>query len=196
MDGAQQGGAERGGVQTLIRDARPDDAAGIARVHVESWRSTYPGLVPAHYLVGLSEGAAAMRWANAVQARGPGRGALVAVDARDRVIGFSTYGARRVPIDVFSGEFYAIYLSDDAKGQGIGRRLMAAMAERMMLGGIRSAVVWCLRDNPSRWFYERLGGVRVAERPIRFAGEQLTEIAYGWRDLTPLATLSADPGVR
>ena len=33
-------------------------------------------------------------------------------------------------------------------------------------------------------------------RPIRFADTDLVEIAYGWRDLTPLARLSAGPEVR
>ncbi|WP_207460584.1 GNAT family N-acetyltransferase [Azospirillum sp. SYSU D00513] len=196
MDGSQPGGVETGGPRTVIREARPEDAVGIARVHVASWRSTYAGIVPASYLVGLSEGAAAMRWFNAVQTRGPGRGSFVVADAEDQVIGFSTFGARRTPVDNFAGEIYAIYLDEDAKGQGIGRQLMSAMAERLLLGGIRTAVVWCLRDNPSRWFYERLGGVRVAERPIHFGGKAMTEIAYGWRDLTALAQLSAGPEMR
>ena len=184
------------GDTAVIRDARPSDATGIAKVHVASWRSTYPGLVPAAYLVNLSEAAAAMRWHNAVQARGPGRGALVAVDRQDPVQGFATFGAPRVPVQGYDGEFYAIYLNDDAKGQGTGRRLMAIMAERFLDAGIRSAAVWCLHNNPSRWFYERLGGVRIAERPIRFAGAELIEIAYGWRDLAPLARLSAGPEMR
>lgn len=177
-----------------IREALPADAAGIARVHVASWRSTYPGLIPASFLVGLSEPAAAARWQAVVRTRGPGRGAFVAIDNRS-IIGFGTYGAHRVAVDGFAGEFYALYLLDEAQGRGIGRRLMAAMADRFVAAGVRSAAVWCLRDNPSRWFYERIGGMRIAERPIRFAGSQLTEIAYGWRDLAPLARLSTGPQV-
>ena len=188
------------GEEMVIRGARPSDAVGIAKVHVASWRETYPGLVPDTYLVNLSEAAAAMRWHNAVlgavQARGKGQGALVVVDERDTVVGFATFGGRRVPVDGYEGEFYALYLLEEAKGQGIGRRLMAHMAERLLEGGKRNAVVWCLRDNPSRWFYERLGGRRVAERPIKFAGADLVEIAYGWPDLTPLARLSAGPEMR
>ena len=45
-----------------IRQARASDADGMARVHVQSWRSTYPGLIPAQFLVNLSEPAAAQRW--------------------------------------------------------------------------------------------------------------------------------------
>lgn len=180
----------------VIRDARPSDAVGIAKVHVASWRATYPGLVPDKYLVNLSEAAAAMRWHNAVLAHGKGQGALVVVDERDEVVGFATYGGHRVPVEGYEGEFYALYLLDEAKGLGLGRRLMAVMAERLLDAGLKTAVVWCLRDNPSRWFYERLGGTRVADRPIQFAGANLVEIAYGWRDLTPLARLSAGPEMR
>lgn len=185
-----------------IRQANAADAAGMARVHVQSWRSTYPGLIPAQFLVNLSEPPAAQRWAAIAETRGPGQGAFVAVDvagliaAPGTIVGIASFGTRRVTVQGHTGELHALYLLDDAKGYGIGRRLMAAMADRFLAAGVRSAAVWCLRDNPSRWFYERLGGIKVAERPIRFANTDLVEIAYGWRDLTPLARLSAGPEVR
>lgn len=182
-----------------IREAGPEDAVGIARVHVASWRSTYPGLIPTPFLVGMSEPAAAARWQAIIRSRGPGRGAYVAVEAgtggRESIVGFGTYGARRVPVEGFQGEFYALYLLDEAQGRGIGRRLMAAMAEQFLAVDVHTAAVWCLRDNPSRWFYERMGGARIAERPISFAGSKLIEIAYGWRDLAPLVRLSTGPQV-
>lgn len=44
----------------IIRLARPGDENEIARVHVESWRSTYKGIVPDEVLAG-SEGGALCR---------------------------------------------------------------------------------------------------------------------------------------
>lgn len=38
----------------LIRPARMADADAIARVHVDSWRTTYPGIVPDDYLATMS----------------------------------------------------------------------------------------------------------------------------------------------
>jgi len=38
----------------LIREASLTDTAAIARVHVDSWRITYAGIVPADYLAKLS----------------------------------------------------------------------------------------------------------------------------------------------
>jgi L-amino acid N-acyltransferase YncA len=174
-----------------IRDAQATDATAIARVHVASWRSTYAGMLPTQYLAGMSLRGAEARWRGSLPDRGAGCGTVVAVEEDGAVVGFSSYGPQRRGIDGFAGEVYALYLHDDAKGQGTGRLLMAASAERMLAGGTRSALVWCLSTNPTRWFYERLGGVRVADRPGRFAGTAILEVAYGWRDLVPLARQSA-----
>ncbi|MGQ9370802.1 N-acetyltransferase family protein [Azospirillum sp. ST 5-10] len=175
----------------VIRDAGPHDADGIARVHVASWRSTYAGMLPAEFLVNMSESTVRARWRIAVRVQREGHGTLVAADGAGDVAGFVSYGRQRTGIDGYAGEFYALYLHDEAQGHGLGRRLMAAAAERMALAGLPSAVVWCLRGNPARWFYERLGGVRLAERPMRFAGSETVETAYGWRDLVPLARQAA-----
>jgi GNAT superfamily N-acetyltransferase len=182
---------------TIIRNARPGDAAGIAGVHVASWQSTYAGLLPAAFLVGMTERAVCVHWRATLMA-GEGAGTVVATHGAgggQTVVGFASYGKARAALDGFQGEFYALYLQDFAQGQGTGRRLMGAMAERMLAIDVRSAVVWCLAQNPSRWFYERLGGVRIAERPGRFAGTSVAEVGYGWRDLVPLARMAADPPV-
>ncbi|HYC02835.1 MAG TPA: GNAT family N-acetyltransferase [Azospirillaceae bacterium] len=175
-----------------VRNAAPGDATGIARVHVASWRSTYPGIVPDQYLVNLSTPLYAERW-RGMLAMGPrgGRETFVAVEPGGEILGFATCGPQRTAIEGYGGEFYALYLYDHAQGQGLGRRLMGAMAGDLLGRGVRSACVWVLRDNPARWFYERLGGMRLAEQPISFAGARLEEVCYGWRDLAPLARASA-----
>lgn len=37
-----------------FREANIGDAPGIAKVHVDSWRSTYKGIIPQSFLDGLS----------------------------------------------------------------------------------------------------------------------------------------------
>jgi L-amino acid N-acyltransferase YncA len=179
----------------LIRLATPADAAGVAKVHVSSWRTTYPGVLPDRFLVNLSVDSYARRWLSLLGAEREGRRSFVAVDPTEGIIGFASCGPQRTALPGYGGEFYAIYLYDWAQSQGWGRRMMATMAGELSDSGHRGAVVWVLRDNPARWFYERLGGQRLAEQPISFAGTRLSEVAYGWGDLLPLARLKADPPV-
>jgi hypothetical protein len=46
----------------ILREARPADAAKIARVHVDGWRTTYRGIVPDDYLAALSYEAQERSW--------------------------------------------------------------------------------------------------------------------------------------
>ena len=44
-------------------------------------------------------------------------------------------------------------------------------------------LVWVLADNPSRHFYEALGGQYVSAKQIEIGGAMLDEVSYGWRDI-------------
>ena len=48
--------------RVVIRPARVKDALAIARVHIESWRATYPGIVPQHYIDSLNVEVFTERW--------------------------------------------------------------------------------------------------------------------------------------
>src|SRR5512142_1389502 len=52
----------RGSSMATIRPATPEDAEGIARVHIETWRTTYRGLMPDSVLDNLSIEKQADRW--------------------------------------------------------------------------------------------------------------------------------------
>jgi ribosomal protein S18 acetylase RimI-like enzyme len=183
-------------MKVAIRPARPGDATQIARVHVASWRATYPGMLPDRYLVNMSVPTQAERWRRTLRDPKSAAGTWVAAVQGQGVVGFGSCGAQRTALDGFAGEFFTLYLVEEAQGLGLGRALMATMAADLLEDGRESAVVWVLADNPARWFYERVGGLKVAEVPSRFAGADITEVAYGWRDLEPLARLSAGPRVR
>jgi hypothetical protein len=51
-------------------------------------------------------------------------------------------------------------------------------------------LVWVLTNNTqARRFYEVLGGHYVREQNITIGGVDLTEVAYGWKDITGLAMM-------
>ncbi|WP_424812935.1 N-acetyltransferase family protein [Roseococcus sp. YIM B11640] len=178
-----------------IRRARPGDATAMGQVHVASWRTTYAGVLPESYLSGLSPLREARGYEIGIQERRGGHAAFVAVAdnleiAGGGVVGFITGGLSRRP-SIAEGEVETLYLMDDFHERGIGRRLMRAMASHLASLGAQSAFAWVLQDNPSRWFYERLGAKLVAREEMVFAHQKTTQLAYAWDPIHTLLTATA-----
>jgi L-amino acid N-acyltransferase YncA len=166
-----------------IRQARESDAKGIAHVHVDSWRTTYKGIVPDAYLATLSYENREAVWQRNISRPTNGSTVFVAEDATGSIVGFSAGGPSRSGNEKYLGELHAIYLLDECQGLGIGRNLVAAVVERLWLTNLRSMLVWVLADNPSRAFYEHLGGIQIEELTVEIGGAPLVEIAYGWENI-------------
>ncbi len=164
-----------------LRQAKPDDVDAIARIEVETWRATYPGMLPDRVLVGMSERRQKGAWASLVRYR-PGD-VIVVEDGEAGIVGFGNCGAQRDPTLPFAGEIFTLYVAPDAQNRGVGRQLTSALFERLLHNGKRSALIWVIRANPSRFFYEHLGGKFVLTRRIRVGGEMVEAIAYGWSDV-------------
>lgn len=168
-----------------VRAAREADAEAIARVHVETWRSTYEGLVPWDYLKGLSVDERTQMWREIIGR--PESRVFVAETGRPaRVFGFAAAGPSRWADLPYDAELYAIYLLPAHQRQGVGRQLLAAAADALGRLGFRGLVAWVLAKNPSRAFYEQLGGKDVGRRDDMIAGIFLEERAYGFEDLATL----------
>jgi ribosomal protein S18 acetylase RimI-like enzyme len=172
----------------LIRDATVEDAIGIAKVHVDTWKSAYAGIIPSEYLARLSWEESAHRLQEYLQNMEPECFLLVA-EREGEIVGFSSGGPERSGDEVYRGEIYALYVSPAYQRRGIGRRLVGASARRLLQAGTGNLLVWVLSANPSRQFYERLGGQLVREREIEIGGVSLPEVGYGWADLEALASM-------
>ena len=160
-----------------IRRAMPSDATAIGEVHVAAWRSTYPGILPEAYLTRLSARKEAAYYAAAIRADA---GVFVAIGGTPaRVVGFSTTGPGGAGAPA-GGEIQTLYVLDDFRDQGVGRRLMARAAAHLAGLGCGAAFLWVLRDNPSRFFYGHLGGRQALEKTVGWAGTTLVQIAYVW----------------
>lgn len=162
-----------------IRPATQDDAARIAHVHVESWRTTYAGIVPDEYLAALNEADRTSGWREQLS----NNLEVSVADLDGAVVGFIAGGPLREPIDTYDSELYAIYLVQAAQGQGIGTALLNELATSLRSKGLHSMVVWVLEQNPAKHFYSRTGALLLTSQDIEIGGVTLTEVAYGWRDL-------------
>jgi ribosomal protein S18 acetylase RimI-like enzyme len=168
----------------LIREATFDDAAGIARAHVNSWRTTYAGLVSDDVLANLSYERREVIWR---QVLAESQEVLYVAEGDDgQIVGFANGGRERTGDKGFDGELYAIYLVEDHQKQGFGSQLTLAVAKKLAGLGMRSLFVWVLSDNPARAFYEKIGGQRVTEQELQIGETELFETGYGWRDIEKL----------
>ena len=140
---------------TVVRDAVPGDARGIARVRGESWRAAYAHIFGAERLEAISEDEDAERWERWLGDLPPCAGALVAATGDD-VAGFASHGPYREDAEL--AELFTIYVRPQEWGRGIGRALMRQTLDRMRSHGFDEAVLWVLEDNPrTRRFYEASG---------------------------------------
>lgn len=169
-----------------IRRATPDDARGIAHVHVESWRSAYAGILPDRVMVQMSAEQKASSWRRQLETHAKTQGVLVAELSDGGIAGFSSCGRVINALTGFDGEIYMLYILPDWQEQGLGRGLICASLQLLSQGNCNSALVWVLAGNPSRFFYEAMGGRRIGERDEVLWGVKLHELAYGWHRLKPL----------
>jgi ribosomal protein S18 acetylase RimI-like enzyme len=172
-----------------VRRAEMADATAIGAVHVAAWRSAYPGILPDAYLAKLSPTRLALHYRAAI-ASGSTVMVATARGQGPRIVGFTTAGAPRT-LGLGDAEIETLYVLDDFRDQGAGRRMMRAAAGALMARGCRSVFVWVLRDNPSRWFYRHLGGKPAAEGETRLAGVALPQVAYNWDPIDRLLAAEA-----
>lgn len=166
----------------LIRSAADADVPHIARIHVDSWRDVYRGVIPDAVIDARTvQGATAMWSANL--AKYPAN-LTVAETPDGKVAGFSCAGPvtdaeRSGPYEF---EVYAMHVRPDIRRSGVGAALLRDALRRARDDlHLHSMIVWTLEGlHLSRRFYEREGGKLVKHGHFSIGGVELPELAYGW----------------
>lgn len=134
-----------------VRAAVPDDAPGIARVHIQAWRECYAHLLPAASLAGLEQGPREARWRRIIAAATSD--IWVACAGRE-IVGWASAAPGRDDDGPRSRELQGIYVLASQYGSGAGQLLMDAAL------GSGGAYLWIAEDNPRAFaFYTRNGFV-------------------------------------
>ncbi len=175
-----------------LRPAEPADAASIARVHVDAWRSGYRDLLADELLAALSEGERERMWSARLRGEDPGyvrRHADVAL-LGEALVGFVVAGpGHEGHAATAVGEVSALYVHPDHWSMGVGGALLSSAVERLGREGCARALLWVLATNVrARRFYESHGWVSDGHiRTRRLGGvpdfsEEVQEARY-WRGL-------------
>jgi len=166
----------------VIRLAQVEDAPAIARVHIDTWRTAYAGIVLAEHLARLSYERCEARWLPYL-CDPQGETRTFVAEARGQVVAFASGGPARDPLPGLDGELYNLYVLEAFQGKGYGRLLVAQLAQDLAIQGYHSLIAWVVKDNPACRFYERLGGRLVGGKTVKVGGQALVDVAYGWPDL-------------
>ena len=172
-----------------LRRATVADAETIAAIRIEGWRTAYRGMIPDAYLDAMNMHENVLHWRTILQALPVKEDCLcvyVAV-SDDEVVGFASAVKLPEPKLDKEGEINAIYIRPQWQRCGIGKRMLHKAARSLQAMGCNSCVTWVIDGNSqARNFYEELGGEILIEQDFSWDGLELTEVGYGWSDLTVL----------
>jgi GNAT superfamily N-acetyltransferase len=178
----------------MLRRARAADEAAVARLHADSWRATYRGVLRDEFLDGPVDADRGELW----------RTRFTELHRPDQLLLVKEEGAE---IQGFACAFFAadpewgtlldnLHVLPGLKGRGLGRGLMLAVAEHIQsLGHPPLLHLWVYEGNlNARSFYEAMGGVCTAcVAELAPDGARVNALRYAWQDL-PLLKRPARAG--
>ena len=178
-----------------FRLATIEDVAGIIKVSIDTWRTTYRDIFPADFLNNLSYEDAEAKWRQ--RFIDPERHIFFYIAETDskEIVGFALGNLEQndptpniSDFNKYIGELMAIYVIKEYQRRGIGVRLVKLIVERLIELKINSMVVWVLKDNPNWKFYEILGGKYLGQGIHQIGGSNYVKIAFGWDDIRKFLT--------
>ncbi len=158
----------------MIRVATLEDAEQIAQVHVQSWHETYTGIIKQEILDGRSVEDCKQLWQKLI------------VDQQHRITVYEKDGVVSGFLDGYLNpeqmiaEIRAFYLLKIIHGQGIGRAMFEQFYLSLKPEQHSTLRLGVLNKNPSRFFYEKMGGTAIGEESIPEYGKNIVEIFYQW----------------
>lgn len=174
-------------MKVKIRKVRISDAEKIARVNVDTWRSTYTGLIDKKTLDNLSYSDKFDGWRNKIESL-DNRTTIFIAELDGELVGFALASQdqqeRNIRSVNYKGELMAIYVSDKFQRKGIGIRLVRRIVDYFIDNNVNSMCVWTIKNNPFYKFYTKLGAEPFDSKPHLIDQKEYTLIGYGWKDLS------------
>ncbi len=178
-----------------VRAATLADAAAVARVNRETWRSTYGGILTPDVIDAYAPRDNEDVWERRL-ARGSPHQAVWVAERATAVVGFASCGDARHRLEGLEAEIYGLYVLRDHQRRGAGRALVRACARHFVRQGQFGFYLWVLKANRARLFYEALGGHEIGEKSERLGLHSFSQVAYGWHDLAALVVPEAAGAAR
>ncbi|MEH7049972.1 GNAT family N-acetyltransferase [Bacillus pseudomycoides] len=167
-----------------IRKATEKDIKGIAKVHVDSWKITYKGIIYDEIIDNATYESREKQWENIFKQAVGNEYRYVAETFDQKIIGFIDGGHERTGKYNCDGELYAIYLLKEYQGNKLGKRLFQELVSEFIKNDMSSVLVWVVSSNPSKLFYEKFRPELIDTKFLERL--DVEETAYCWRNIKNL----------
>jgi len=165
-------------MEHIIRKREYKDIEGIAKVVTLAWQQTYRGIINDDFLDELSENEDDR--IKKAQAEFEDDDGYFVVEVDNKVVGFVRVGESSEEYNKV-GEVFSLYLIQDFKGYGFGRKLLTLALETLKQRGYKEAVLGCIEKNKSNGFYQHMGGELIGKREIVKGTQTLRENVYRYK---------------
>lgn len=165
----------------LIREATIKDAEEIAKVHVDSWRTTYKGIIPDEFLFNLSYKKRSELWVKNIEKED--NFVVIAENSERAIVGFADCSKRETNKVPNAGDLTSIYILQEYHGRGLGKELLRSLFHHFRFLGYQKIFVDVLEDNKARYFYEHYGAKLCRSIQIVIGGRVLNELTYEWDNI-------------
>jgi GNAT superfamily N-acetyltransferase len=170
-----------------LRDATESDSPAIARLHAESWRSAYRGILSDEYLDTRAHSERALLWRARFSEKTGKPFFVVLAEIGAQLAGFACVFPNEDP--TFGSFVDNLHVTPELKRKGIGRTLLAEVARRLVADQTRGGVyLWAIEKNSNaRQFYSSLGAVEVGTEEFATPdGGKVREVRCYWPDPSKL----------
>ncbi len=171
-----------------IRPATKNDIQAIAQLHFECWRALFSSLVP-DFAFDLLSPKTDQRWAHFLEGAEWGDEVAYVVELEGAIIGFAAGGPEWGGHPTIEAEMYSLYVLPRYQGQGVGKKLVLAVARGLIKLGLNSMLVRLRSGNPTPRVYIAMGAEDLGLHPVAVGAATVGEVTYGWQDLRALSEL-------
>src|SRR5258705_4236823 len=164
-------------------EATGHDAAANARLHAESWRSAYRGMLSEEYLDHRVHHERAGLWQQRFSEQSEKPFFAILAETETELAGFACAFPDEHP--TYGAFLDNLHLVRQRTGQGIGRRLLTPVAERLLADERRGGLyLWVIEQNiRARRFYSQAGGLEVGRETLSMPdGSRVMEMRCYWPD--------------
>jgi ribosomal protein S18 acetylase RimI-like enzyme len=165
-------------IREVTQETVLQDIPQVLQVRVESYQTTYLGLLDESFLDDLTVDNLLhnLKRPAAQKAIGIEHYLFVATLETGKIVGYAYCGRNNYSEVASDSEMYELYLLKDYQGHGIGRKLFESSKTRLFEQGYQTVYLWCAKETPACEFYDKMGGERGIERM-----GNTPEILFLWR---------------